>query len=224
MSLHNITKTYTINDKMAVQALTDICITIKHNEWVAIMGSSGSGKTTLLNILGGLDHPTSGEYICDTQRLSYMTDSDLCHIRQTKIGCVFQQFHLISHYTALQNVALPLIYTGVSHKKAIAQAKSVLLKVSLHTHEHHYPHQLSGGQQQRIAIARALILNPPIIIADEPTGNLDTQNATQIMKLFQWIHSQGTTIVWVTHDASLAQHAKRILSLQDGKIIGDTQK
>ena len=202
-------------------ALKGISISINKNEYVAVMGPSGSGKSTLMNIIGCLDTPTSGHYELNGQSVSEMDDNELAQIRNREIGFVFQTFNLLPRSNALHNVELPLIYSGLSKSKRIEQAEEALLKVGLQDRMYHKPNELSGGQRQRVAIARALVNNPSIILADEPTGNLDTKTGDEIMELFDNLHQQGNTIIVVTHEDFIAEHAHRIVKLRDGLIESD---
>ncbi len=202
-------------------ALKGITITIHKNEYVAIMGPSGSGKSTLMNIIGCLDTPTSGYYELNGQSVSEMDDNELAIARNKEIGFVFQTFNLLPRSNALHNVELPLIYAGISKSKRIEQAEDALVKVGLQDRMHHKPNELSGGQRQRVAIARALVNNPSIILADEPTGNLDSKTGDEIMELFDHLHSQGNTIILVTHEDFIAEHAHRVIKLRDGLIESD---
>ena len=202
-------------------ALNSVNLKILKNEFVAILGPSGSGKSTLMNIIGCLDTPTSGRYILDGNEASKLSDNQLAEIRNSKIGFVFQQFNLIPQLTALENVELPLIYKGMSASKRHKIAKEALERVGLSDRINHRPRQLSGGQQQRVAIARAIVTNPSIILADEPTGNLDSKSGEEIMQIFKQLHNQGCTVVLITHDNHIASQAKRIVRIHDGKIIED---
>ena len=222
IEIHNLYKTYQIN-QIQIQALKNINLSIKKNEFVAIIGPSGSGKTTLMNMLGCLDTPTSGTYILDNVEVSSFSDDELAEIRNQKIGFVFQNFNLIQKLTAIENVELPLIYMGVKSSERLKRAKSALEKVGLGDRLHHKPNELSGGQQQRVAIARALINNPPIIFADEPTGNLDSKSGAEIMSLLKELHKNGNTIVLITHDNEIANQADRIIRISDGTIVEDRQ-
>lgn len=221
--LKDITKSYYMGTQV-LQVLKGITLDIQKNEYVALMGPSGSGKSTLMNILGCLDSPTSGTYILNGQDVSKMPDSDLAEVRNKEIGFVFQQFNLLPRLTALENVALTLVYAGISRKQRNEIAMEVLQKVGLGDRSHHKPNELSGGQIQRVAVARALVNSPSIILADEPTGNLDTKTSFEIMDLFGEIHSSGNTVVLVTHEEDIANYAKRIIRLRDGIVERDFQK
>jgi putative ABC transport system ATP-binding protein len=220
--LENIQKSYFMG-RNELQVLKGISLDIFKNEYVALMGPSGSGKSTLMNIIGCLDTPTAGNYILNNHDVSQMADNDLAEIRNKEIGFVFQQFNLLPRLTALENVALPLVYAGMSKKQRNEKAKHVLDMVNLTDRSHHKPNELSGGQSQRVAIARALVNDPSIILADEPTGNLDTKTSYEIMEIFNTIHSGGNTIVLVTHEEDIANHAHRIVKLRDGNIENDKQ-
>lgn len=202
-------------------ALKGLSLVINKNEYVAVMGPSGSGKSTLMNIIGCLDTPTSGHYELNGQPVSEMEDNELASIRNKEIGFVFQTFNLLPRSNALHNVELPLVYAGMSRAKRLEMAEEALVKVDLKDRMFHKPNELSGGQRQRVAIARAMVNNPSIILADEPTGNLDTKTGDEIMKLFDNIHAQGNTIILVTHEDFIAEHAHRIIKLRDGKIESD---
>lgn len=204
-----------------VKAISGLDLTINKGEYVALMGPSGSGKSTLMNILGCLDTPTSGNYTLNNQDVSNLTDNELAEIRNKEIGFVFQTFNLLARSTALENVALPLVYAGKSKKERTIQAEAVLKSVNLSDRMHHRPNELSGGQRQRVAVARALVNNPSIILADEPTGNLDTKTSHEIMELFEQIHANGNTIVVVTHEEDIAKRARRIVRMRDGVIESD---
>lgn len=212
---------YYINGEMKLHALKDLSFHIKEGEFVAIMGSSGSGKSTMMNILGCLDKNSEGTYILDGIDVSKIKDEELCKIRNVKIGFVFQSFNLLSKLTALENVELPLIYAGVGKKEREEKAKEVLRKVGLEDRMHHRPNELSGGQKQRVAIARALVNDPAIILADEPTGNLDSVSEREIMEIFTDFNKQGKTIIVVTHEPEVAKYVKRVLLFKDGRIIRD---
>jgi len=219
ISLRDIKKNYYLG-KEAVTVLKGIDLEIAKNEYVALMGPSGSGKSTLMNILGCLDTPTSGQYILNGKDVSRMADDDLAQVRNEEIGFVFQQFNLLPRLSALENVAVPLIYGGVSKKERLERAATMLEKVGLADRGHHKPNELSGGQCQRVAIARALINNPSLILADEPTGNLDTKTSVEIMDLFEAIQSSGNTVILVTHEEDIAEHAQRIVRIRDGVVEG----
>ena len=221
--LDNINKSYFMG-KQALPVLKGISLNINKNEYVALMGPSGSGKSTLMNILGCLDSPTQGSYILNGQDVSKMLDDDLAEVRNKEIGFVFQQFNLLPRLTAAENVALPLVYAGISKKQRIEIAMSVLEKVSLTDRSHHKPNELSGGQCQRVAIARALVNNPSIILADEPTGNLDSKTSIEIMDIFNAIQAAGNTVILVTHEEDIANYAHRIVRLRDGVIESDKSK
>jgi putative ABC transport system ATP-binding protein len=221
--LERIVKSYFMG-KQAVPVLKGISLDIFKNEYVALMGPSGSGKSTLMNILGCLDSPTEGKYILNGQDVSEMPDDDLAEVRNKEIGFVFQQFNLLPRLTAAENVALPLVYAGVSKKTRTEMAMAVLDKVSLTDRSHHKPNELSGGQCQRVAIARALVNNPSIILADEPTGNLDTKTSIEIMEIFNKIQAAGNTVVLVTHEEDISNYAHRVVRLRDGVIETDKRK
>jgi putative ABC transport system ATP-binding protein len=218
--LSDIRKSYFMG-KQELQVLKGISIDILKNEYVALMGPSGSGKSTLMNILGCLDSPTSGTYILNGNDVSMMPDNDLAEIRNKEIGFVFQQFNLLPRLTALENVALPLVYAGISKKQRNDMAMEVLRKVDLMDRSHHKPNEMSGGQCQRVAIARALVNNPSMILADEPTGNLDTKTSYEIMEIFNKIHRDGNTVVLVTHEEDISKYAHRIIRLRDGVLESD---
>jgi putative ABC transport system ATP-binding protein len=221
IELKNICKFFKIGD-VEVQALRGVDLIINKGEYVAFMGPSGSGKSTLMNILGCLDTPTSGSYVLNNQIVSNLTDNQLAEIRNKEIGFVFQTFNLLARSTSLDNVALPLVYAGFSRKERNEKATSTLISVGLADRMDHKPNELSGGQRQRVAIARALVNTPSIILADEPTGNLDTKTSVEIMQLIEEIHQQGNTVVVVTHEEDIARRAKRIVRLRDGLIESDT--
>ncbi len=218
--LDHIRKSYFLG-KQELPVLKGISMDIFKNEYVALMGPSGSGKSTLMNILGCLDSPTSGKYILNNKDVSAMPDNDLAEVRNIEIGFVFQQFNLLPRLTALENVALPLIYTGIGKKERLERAQEVLLKVRLEDRSHHKPNELSGGQCQRVAIARALINNHSIILADEPTGNLDSKTSYEIMEMLGKIHDDGNTVIIVTHEEDISHFAHRIIRLRDGIIESD---
>ncbi|HLC83055.1 MAG TPA: ABC transporter ATP-binding protein [Bacteroidia bacterium] len=220
IELSNIAKAYKIGTE-EIHALVSVSLEIYKNEYVALMGPSGSGKSTLMNILGCLDSPSSGEYILNNIAVAKMLDNDLAEVRNKEIGFVFQSFNLLPRSTALDNVILPLIYAGYSKADRIKRGKEVLEQVGLGDRIMHRPNELSGGQRQRVAIARALVNNPAIILADEPTGNLDSKTSVEIMGLFEEIHKNGNTIIVVTHEEDIAQHAHRIVRLKDGVVERD---
>lgn len=205
-----------------IDALRCVDLEVAENEYLAIMGQSGSGKSTLMNIIGCLDRPTAGEYWLDGQRVSKMTDRQLARVRNQAIGFVFQTFNLLPRMTALANVEVPLIYSGLKRKARWERAKSALETVGLGDRMLHRPSEMSGGQRQRVAIARALVTNPSILLADEPTGNLDSGTGAEIMKLFDSLHEQGNTLIVVTHEQHIAEHARRVVRLSDGDVVGDT--
>src|SRR5687767_12645248 len=218
--LENIRKSYFMG-KNELEVLKGISLDIFKNEYVALMGPSGSGKSTLMNIIGCLDSPTSGNYVLNGKDVSKMEDNALAEVRNKEIGFVFQQFNLLPRLTARENVALPLVYAGMSRKLRNERAMHVLEMVSLTDRGHHKPNELSGGQCQRVAIARALVNDPSIILADEPTGNLDSKTSQEIMEIFSRIHSADNTIVLVTHETDIANHARRIVRLRDGGVESD---
>lgn len=215
--IEGLTKRYVVGEE-EVNALNGVALKIEKNQYVALMGPSGSGKSTLMNILGCLDRPTTGEYYLNGPNVSSLNDNELAAIRNKEIGFVFQTFNLLPKYTALENVALPLVYAGWSEEKRLARAKEVLEQVGLGNRMQHKPNELSGGQRQRVAVARALVNSPSIILADEPTGNLDTKTSYEIMKLFQDIHDAGNTVILVTHEEDIAAYAHRIIRMRDGVV------
>jgi len=220
--LEHIYKDYPLGENV-VKVLKDINLEVNEGEYVSLMGPSGSGKSTLMNIIGALDTPTSGKYFLKGTDVSSLDDDALAQIRNKEIGFVFQTFNLLPRLTALENVMLPLIYAHVPKKERIKRAKEVLESVGLGDRMHHRPNQLSGGQRQRVAIARALVNRPSIILADEPTGNLDSQSSEEIMKLFDRLNEEGNTIIIVTHEPDIAAHTKRLVKLLDGRILSDEQ-
>ncbi len=218
--IQGITKFYQVGTQV-VKALRGVDLQINKGEYVAIMGPSGSGKSTLMNVIGALDSPTAGKYILNGNDVSHLSDDQLADIRNKEIGFVFQTFNLLPRYSAIENTMLPLIYAGVSKHERLKRGEEVIKKVGLEDRALHKPNELSGGQRQRVAVARALINNPSIILADEPTGNLDSKTSVDIMNLFQDIHAMGNTIILVTHEEDIAQHAHRIIRLKDGYIESD---
>jgi putative ABC transport system ATP-binding protein len=216
-------KTYQMGDEQ-IHALRGVSVQIERGEYVAIMGPSGSGKSTLMNLIGCLDTPTKGRYLLNGKEVSTMNDNELARIRNEEIGFVFQTFNLLPRATALHNVELPLVYAGVPKKDRLERAKTALERVELTQRMHHKPNELSGGQRQRVAIARALVNNPSILLADEPTGNLDSKTGDEIMALFERLHAAGNTIVLVTHEADIAAHAHRVISIRDGQVAKDVQQ
>jgi len=217
----NLWKTYQMGVEQQVHALQGVSLRIRRNEYVAIMGPSGSGKSTLMNLIGCLDTPTQGRYWLNGHLVSKLNDDELARIRNKEIGFVFQTFNLLARATALHNVELPLIYNGTPAAERLERAKKALEAVNLGSRMHHKPNELSGGQRQRVAIARALINHPSIILADEPTGNLDSKTGVEIMALFDELHRQGNTIVLVTHEPDIAEYAHRVVHIRDGKIFSD---
>jgi len=220
ITIKDIGRKYVIGAE-TIHALKSVSLTINKGEFVALMGPSGSGKSTLMNILGCLDTPSKGEYILNGINVSHMTENDLAEVRNSEIGFVFQTFNLLPRNTALENVALPLVYAGINKDERLDRAKSTLENVGLGNRVHHKPNELSGGQRQRVAVARALINNPSIILADEPTGNLDTKTSIEIMGLIEDIHDKGNTIILVTHEEDIAMHAHRIVRMRDGLVEND---
>jgi putative ABC transport system ATP-binding protein len=214
-------KTYDMGSEQQVHALRGVSIRIQRNEYVAIMGPSGSGKSTLMNLIGCLDTPSKGNYWLNGQLVSELNDDELAHIRNKEIGFVFQTFNLLPRATSLHNVELPLIYAGIPAEVRIDRAKKVLGAVGMESRMNHKPNELSGGQRQRVAIARALVNDPSIILADEPTGNLDSQTGLEIMALFDRLHEQGNTIVLVTHEHDIAEYAHRVIHIRDGQVFSD---
>ncbi|TNE48321.1 MAG: ABC transporter ATP-binding protein [Bacteroidetes bacterium] len=222
ISIQHLNKTYIMGAEK-VEALKDVTLDINQNEYVALMGPSGSGKSTLMNLLGCLDSPTSGKYWLNGIEVSTMDDSHLAEVRNKQIGFVFQTFNLLPRLSALENVALPLVYSGYSREDRLEKARQTLESVGLGDRVLHKPNELSGGQRQRVAVARALVNDPAIILADEPTGNLDTKTSYEIMSLFEEIHKAGNTVILVTHEQDIAMHAHRIVRLRDGLVESDEQ-
>jgi len=220
--VEDLWRTYDMGSEQQVQALRGVNMRIKHNEYVAIMGPSGSGKSTLMNLIGCLDTPSKGKYWLNGQLVSELDDDQLARIRNKEIGFVFQTFNLLARASSLHNVELPLIYNGTPTAARIARAKESLTDVGLESRMNHKPNELSGGQRQRVAIARALVNRPSIILADEPTGNLDSKTGDEIMALFDTLHASGNTIVLVTHEPDIAEYAHRIVHIRDGQIFSDT--
>ncbi len=220
IELKDIVKHYHVGSE-TIEALRGVSLSIARGDYVAIMGPSGSGKSTLMNVIGCLDTPTSGSYVLNNKDVSIQLDDRLAEIRNKEIGFVFQTFNLLPRYNALENVELPLIYAGYPKKERVKKSEEVLDSVGLGSRKHHKPNELSGGQRQRVAVARALVNNPSIILADEPTGNLDSKTSVDIMNLFQEIHAKGNTIILVTHEEDIARHAHRIIRLMDGMVSSD---
>jgi putative ABC transport system ATP-binding protein len=219
--VENLWKTYDMGSEQQVSALRGISLKIKDNEYVAIMGPSGSGKSTFMNLIGCLDSPSKGNYWLNNQLVSSLDDDELARIRNKEIGFVFQTFNLLARATALQNVELPLIYNGTPAAERLERAKEALRNVNLEARMHHKPNELSGGQRQRVAIARALVNHPSIILADEPTGNLDSKTGVEIMALFDELQAKGNTIIVVTHEPDIAEYAHRVVHIRDGEIASD---
>ena len=217
----NLWRTYDMGSEQQVHALRGVSLRIKHNEYVAIMGPSGSGKSTLMNLIGCLDTPSQGQYWLNGQQVSQLDDDQLARIRNKEIGFVFQTFNLLARASSLHNVELPMIYSGTPTTERLERAKQALVNVGLGERVHHKPNELSGGQRQRVAIARALVNRPSIILADEPTGNLDSKTGDEIMALFDELHAKGNTIVLVTHEPDIAEFAHRVVHIRDGQIFSD---
>lgn len=223
IAIANVRKTYQMGDSV-VAALAGVNLTIQAGEFAAIMGPSGSGKSTLMNILGCLDRPSSGSYLLDKQEVAGMSDDELAITRNKKIGFVFQNFNLLPRISALQNVALPLVYAGAPRAEREKRARQALAAVGLDNRCHHRPNELSGGQRQRVAIARALVNDPTIIMADEPTGNLDSASSIEVMGIFEKLNSLGRTIILVTHEPDIAEHANRVIHVRDGLVVRDSKE
>jgi putative ABC transport system ATP-binding protein len=220
--LSSIEKTYRMGE-VEVRALRDVSLDLEYGEMVAIMGASGSGKSTMLNMIGTLDRPTSGQYLLDEEAVSELDEEELADLRNRKIGFVFQSFHLLPRLSAVANVELPMVYAGASKKERRDRARAALARVGLSEREDHLPNQLSGGQQQRVAIARAIVNDPVLLLADEPTGALDSATTRQVMELFCRLHEQGITVVLVTHDPAIAKYAQRVITFADGNIVSDSR-
>ena len=223
ITTHDLWKTYVMGDE-EIHALRGLSINIERGEYVAIMGPSGSGKSTLMNLIGCLDTPTKGSYLLNGKEVAEMNDDDLARIRNEEIGFVFQTFNLLPRATALHNVELPLVYAGISARDRVERARQALEKVELTHRATHRPNELSGGQRQRVAIARALVNNPSILLADEPTGNLDSKTGEEIMQVFERLHDAGNTIILVTHEADIAAYAHRVIAIRDGQVERDVKQ
>jgi len=223
IDIRDVTKTYEMGAETIVHALDGVSLSIEAGDYVAIMGPSGSGKSTLMNLIGCLDTPSTGSYVLKGREISAMNDDELAQIRNKEIGFIFQTFNLLPRADAVQNVELPLVYSGLARKERKARAEKALDAVGLGTRKHHRPNELSGGQRQRVAIARALVNDPSILLADEPTGNLDSKTGEEILALMDDLHRGGNTIILVTHEDELAQHASRVVRLRDGKIVSDVR-
>jgi len=223
IDIRDVTKTYEMGAETIVHALDGVSLAIEAGDYVAIMGPSGSGKSTLMNLIGCLDTPSTGSYVLKGREISSMNDDELAQIRNKEIGFIFQTFNLLPRADAVQNVELPLVYSGLARKDRKARAEKALDAVGLGTRKHHRPNELSGGQRQRVAIARALVNDPSILLADEPTGNLDSKTGEEILALMDGLHRGGNTIILVTHEDDLARHAARVVRLRDGKIISDVR-
>ena len=220
VEVRNLYKIYSFGDHQ-VNALYDVSLSIAKGQFAAIVGQSGSGKSTLMNMLGCLDLPDRGEYFLDGEDVSHLSEQELAHIRNARIGFIFQGFNLIPGMDALENVELPLLYRGVPPRERRRMAKDALERVGIGNRRHHRPNQLSGGQQQRVAIARAIAASPPIILADEPTGNLDSRSGQEVMDILQGLHAQGRTIILITHDSGIAASAQRVIRISDGRVVED---
>jgi len=223
IELNQVTKIYRMGDNL-VEALRGVSLAVAPGEMVAVMGSSGSGKSTLMNIVGGLDRPTAGSYTLGGRDVAQLSRDQLAEVRNTLIGFVFQSFNLLSRTSALENVELPMIYAGVPRKERLLRAREALERVGLAARLEHRPNQLSGGQQQRVAIARALVSRPRIVLADEPTGNLDSKTSVEIMSLFQSLETQGITVLLVTHESDVASYARRVVTMRDGRVLSDERQ
>ena len=223
IDIRDVTKTYEMGAETIVHALDGVSLSIDGGDYVAIMGPSGSGKSTLMNLIGCLDTPSTGSYVLKGREISSMNDDELAQIRNKEIGFIFQTFNLLPRADAVQNVELPLVYSGLPRRERKARAEKALDAVGLGTRKHHRPNEMSGGQRQRVAIARALVNDPSILLADEPTGNLDSKTGDEILALMDDLHRGGNTIILVTHEDDLAQHAARVVRLRDGKIISDVR-
>jgi putative ABC transport system ATP-binding protein len=222
VSLEGVSKTYAMgNEAIEVHALREVSLELTAGESVAIMGASGSGKSTALNIIGTLDRPTSGRYLLDGEAVEGLDEEDLATLRNQKIGFVFQSFHLLPRLTAVANVELPMVYAGIRPRERRERARAALARVGLDDRADHFPNQLSGGQQQRVAIARAIVNDPVLLLADEPTGALDSATSRQVMELFGTLHAQGITVILVTHDPAIAEYAERVVTFADGRILND---
>ncbi len=223
IDIRDVTKTYEMGAETIVHALDGVSLSIEAGEYVAIMGPSGSGKSTLMNLIGCLDTPSTGSYVLKGREISAMNDDELAQIRNKEIGFIFQTFNLLPRADAVQNVELPLVYSGLPRKERKARAERSLDAVGLGSRKHHRPNEMSGGQRQRVAIARALVNDPSILLADEPTGNLDSKTGEEILALMDDLHRGGNTIILVTHEDELARHAARVVRLRDGKIVSDVR-
>jgi putative ABC transport system ATP-binding protein len=223
IDIRDVTKTYEMGAETIVHALAGVSLSIEEGDYVAIMGPSGSGKSTLMNLIGCLDTPSTGSYVLKGREIATMNDDELAQIRNKEIGFIFQTFNLLPRADAVQNVELPLVYSGLPRRDRKARAEKALDAVGLGTRKHHRPNEMSGGQRQRVAIARALVNDPSILLADEPTGNLDSKTGEEILALMDELHRGGNTIILVTHEDDLAQHAARVVRLRDGKIISDVR-